>query len=190
MPNGGGGPGRSTAGPPAPDDSKPLPPAPAAPDRAAESVAPDTQPQSDLVLRKVQDMLDKGQITPEMEQSLGMSKEELNQFVKKFEKAPKADPGQGRDIEVKPGRGGPQLDPNRTLPDLNPSATVGTKQMRERGTMVQDTVRGNNEGMRIDIPRELRAGFDAYRGTLSKSKTLNPVRRPNAADSNPGSGTK
>jgi len=124
-----------------------------------------------------------------MEKELGMSKEELNQFVKKFEKAPKAEPGPGREIEAKPGK--PQaVDPNRKLPDLNPGTSVSARTIRDRGGMVQDDVRGNNEGIRFTPPPELRAGFDAYKNSLSRSKTLNPTRRPATSKSASGSGGK
>jgi hypothetical protein len=159
-----------------------LPHAESPPENAADTVAPENQSQSGLVLRKIQDMLRNGEITPAMEESLGMSKEELNQFVTKFQKAPKAEPGPGREIEVTPGKAAPTIDPKRSLPDLNPQASVSTKQMRDKGMVVQDNVRGNSEGMRIEPPSELKAGFNAYRSTLSKSKAVSPARRPPAAD--------
>jgi hypothetical protein len=120
-----------------------------------------------------------------MLKDLGMSsKEELNQFVEKFTKAPKAEPGAGREIEVKPGKA-QAIDPSRKLPDLNPNATVSTKTMRDRGAVVQDTVRGNNEGVRFVPPPELKEGFDAYRSSLSRSRAVNPTRRPEG----PGGGS-
>ena len=60
--------------------------------------------------------------------------------------------------------------------------------IRDRGSMVQDTVRGNIEGVRFVPPPELRAGFDAYSNSLSRSKALNPpARRPAASGAGAGS---
>jgi hypothetical protein len=116
-------------------------------------------------------LLKENKVTPELEKDLGMSKEQLDQFVKKFEKAPKTAAGGGREIDVKPGT--PQeIDPNRKLPELTTGATASTKQMRERGSFVQDTLRGNNEGVRFEPPPEYRAGFDAFKSSLLRSRAI------------------
>jgi hypothetical protein len=165
-------------GPGGPDDSKPTPPSATPNQDLADNVAPKNQPQSNLVIRELKDLIKDDKITPEMLKDMNMgSKEELNQFVEKFEKAPKSKPGPGREVEVKPGK--PQaVDPNRRLPELIPGSTVSTKMMRDKGAYVQDNVRGLNEGARLEPPPELRARIDAYRNSLSRSKTLNPTRRP------------
>jgi hypothetical protein len=150
-------------------------------------VAPKNQPQTELVLRKLQDLIKNDQVTPEMLKDAGMSKEELNQFVEKFSKAPKAEPGAGREIDVKPGK--PQtIAPDRKVPDLNPNAAVSAETIRQRGGVVQDTERNNNEGIRFVPPPELRARFNGFRNTLSRPRTGAPARK--AAPAAPGSGGK
>lgn len=186
--NGGGGHGQpgATGGPDSIQDETKESAHVGTPDENyADNVAPQNQPQGDLVLRKLRDLLDKNQVTPEVEKELGMSKEELNQFVKRYEKTPQTnEPGPAREIEAKPGQA-PGVDPNRTLPDLNPSATFNTQTLRERGAFVQDQVRGNNEGVRLEPPRALRSGYDAYLRSLSRTRS-NAARKPAGASADKG----
>lgn len=136
-----------------------------------DNVAPANQPQSDLVLRKLQDVIKNDQVTPEMLQDLGMSsKEELNQFVEKFGGAPKRPTGEGREIEVKPGQSKPVV-PDRPLPDLNPGSTISSQTVRDRGGVAQDDIRENNEGVRFEPPPELRAKFNAFRSSATRNRT-------------------
>ncbi len=154
-----------------------MPPAATPPENSSETVAPKNIPQSDLVLRQVKDLLRDNKVTPEMLDEMGFkSKGELEQFVDKFDKAPKAAPGEGREIEVKPGQ--PQATaPDTKLPDLNPRSRVSSKAGRDRGSLPQDNIRNNNEGVRFVPPPELRAGFEAFQSTLNRSKSLNPGAR-------------
>jgi hypothetical protein len=119
-----------------------------------------------------------------MLKDFGMSsKDELNQFVTKFDKAPKAAPGAGREIEVKPGKS-QAVNPSTKLPDLAPNHSVSSKVIRERGGISQDSLRGNNETTRFAVPKEFEPGFNAFKNSLNRSKTLNPSR---AAAAEPGS---
>ena len=122
---------------PSTEDKGELPPrseTPAA--NSDETVAPDV-PQTDLVLNKLEDLLKRNQVTPELEQATGMSRDEMEQFVKKMKKLDKAPAGPGREIKVKPGVDR-TFDPNRTLPDLNPNARLGNRTERARGSVAQD----------------------------------------------------
>ena len=188
-PAGGGG-GRNPAdagGPPPPDDSKPLPHAPTPPENGADNVAPKNQEKTGLTLRQVRDLLKNDQVTPELLNDLGMSKEELNQFVSKFEKAPKGEPGAGRDIEAKPGK--PQtVDPNRTLPDLNPATRIDSATVRDRGAIVDDNLRGNMEGARFVPPPEIRSRFEVYKKSLARPRGTSNRRAAEAPGRDAGSG--
>jgi hypothetical protein len=126
-------------------------------------------------------MLKNDQVPPELLKDMNMSsKEELEQFVKKFEKAPKAEPGAGREIEAKPGK--PQaVDPNRKLPELNPSARVNMSTLRQGRALGDDTVRGNIEGARFVPPPEIRSRFEAYRKSLSRPASSGRRGAPPAA---------
>ena len=168
-------------GPGGPDDSKPTPPSATPDENLADNVAPKNQPQSELVLRKLKDLIKNDKVTPEMLKDLGMnSKEELNQFVTKFDKAPKSTPGPGREIEVKPGK--PEaVDPNRQAPRPDPRARRSArKTIRDRGQLCPGQRPRQQRGDPRSPPPELRAGVDAYRNSLARSKTLNPTRRPAA----------
>ncbi|MBV8608736.1 MAG: hypothetical protein JO034_14900 [Singulisphaera sp.] len=174
-PYGGGGnrPG-PPGGPAAPDTSKPSPRAESRPVNSEETIAPDI-PQSDLVLRKLEDLLRSDQVTPKLEQETGMSREQMEQFVQKFKKAPKATPGPGREIKAKP-EPVRTFDPNRKLPDLNPNAKIGSRTIRDRNSFVQDQEHNNLQGPLFEAPSELRSKFDAYRSSLSRSKVATPTR--------------
>jgi len=176
-PNGGGRAAPGDAGAPmtpsAEDKSEPPPRAETPPANAAETVAPD-MPQTDLVLNKLEDLLKRNQVTPEIEKATGMTREEMEQFVTKFKKAPKAPPGPGREIKVKPGAD-QKFDPNRTLPDINPNARLGTRTDRTRGSVAQDQIRDNVQGARFEVPSELRPGFEAFKSSLSRSKSRKPA---------------
>jgi hypothetical protein len=155
---------------------------------SADTVAPSNQPQSELTLRQVRDMLKSDQVPDELLKETGMSKEELNQFVKKFEKAPKAEPGEGREIEAKPGK--PQaVDPNLKTTDLNPSTRVNSSTLREGRTVTEDSLRGNNEGARFVPPAEIRARYEAYRKSLARPSGRRGAASPaGGATGNEGSG--
>jgi hypothetical protein len=163
------------------ENAKPPTPSPASPPlNSADTVAPEgNMPQSDLVLRRLEELLKNNQVTPELEKESGMSREQMEQFVTKFKKAPKAAPGPGRQIQVKPGKDR-VFNPNRKLPDLGPNAHVGNRTGRGRGATVQDQIRDNTEGGRFEIPPELRSGFEAYKSSLSRSKS---AARPAASGS-------
>ncbi|MHC5542529.1 hypothetical protein ACYOEI_30255 [Singulisphaera rosea] len=152
----------------------PSPRAANPPANPGDTVAPDV-PQSNLVLRKLEEMLKNNEVTPQIEQDTGMSREQMEQFVKRFKKAPQAEPGPGREIKIKPGEER-KFDPNRKLPELGPNAPVSSRTIRGEGNAAGDDLRGNIEGTRLQVPPELKAGLEAYKSSLSRSKVLNPSR--------------
>lgn len=165
------------------NSTAPTEPAATPEQNSSETVAPQDQPKSDRVIGRLRDILKNDQVTPELLRDLNMgSKEELEQFVDKFTKAPQADPGSARDIKAAPGKA-QAIDPNRTLPDLTPGAEVSSQAVRNRGGVIQDTVRGNKEGVRFVPPPELRAGFEAYTNSLARPRTSGSGagRRPAAS---------
>lgn len=166
--------------PSADSEKKPSPNVPTPPLNADDTVAPNKE-QTNLVLRNLEQALKDQQKASQLEKETGMSREQMEQFVQKFKKAPKREAAPGREIKVKPTEAR-KLNPNRTLPDLNPSVRPSTTQIRNRGSFSQDNVRDNVEGTRFVVPMEIKTGFDAYRSSLSRSKTLNPSKTA------PGSG--
>ena len=186
---GGGGAGNpNQADTSRPDDSTPTEPVANREQTAGESVAPKNI-SPPLILRKVKDLLDKGEVTPDVEKAVGMNRTEMEQFVEKFEKAPTTPTREGKEFEfdpADPNAKGKEFDPNRTLPDLNPTATINTDTVRRRGGVVQDQERGLNEGIRFQPPAELRAGFEAYKKSKSKGRRLNATPRQSLNPSGAG----
>ena len=113
-----------------------------------------------------------------------MSRDQLEQFVRKLKGAPKAKAGQGQEIEVKRGQS-PKNTPAPNLPasDLAPLSSLGSGNVRKAGTVARDQIHDNFEAGRIVVPPELRARSDEYRNALSRSRTLNPVRTAPASGS-------
>lgn len=164
--------------------SKPGPHADEPPPDARETVAPKNAPQSEFVLNKLEDLLRKNQITPQLEKDMGMSKSQIEQFVEKYRPSKnKQEPRAAREITVKPGE-------NRTLkpselPGIDRSKTFSRGSRRDRGSLPQDTERGGNiEGTRGAPPREIKSRYEAYMQSLSRSKGAKPARP--AADSGAG----
>ncbi len=135
-------------------------------------MAPDSQPP--LVIQRLQDLLKDDKFTPDVEKKLGMSKEEAEQFVKKYEKREQPGPaGPGRTIDVKPEKE-KVIDPNRKAPKLNTNPTVSNRNQRQGGTILQDTMSGLSEGGKSAPPPELSKRFEAYKKSLSNSKVVAP----------------
>jgi hypothetical protein len=120
------------------------------------------------VLRKLHDLLRDEKAARQLEQDTGLSREQMEQFAKKFEKAPPRPAGEGRDIAVTPGQDR-VLDPGRTLPDPLPGQAVRTRNERGAGAVAPDQESGNRQGVRSIAPEEFRNKFDAYRKGISRS---------------------
>ena len=158
------------------DDSKPLPRS-ESPDQydPAGQVAPQQAAQTDLVLRKIRDLLDKGEMPKDLVEKSGMSRDEIEQFVRKFEKAKdEARPRDGKEVEIKPGKGRDVV-PGSQLPDLDPNARVGARTDRKANSLPQDNIRDNIQGLRSTAPPELRGGFERYTSNLTRGRKPAPV---------------
>ncbi|WP_435018888.1 hypothetical protein TA3x_000877 [Tundrisphaera sp. TA3] len=128
------------------------------------SIAPDSG--SPLVIRKIQDLIREDKFTPDLERQTGMTKEEAEQFVKKFTKREQAEPiGPGREIKVSPGQE-KVIDPNRKAPEFRTSATVSNRNDRSGSSLPQDDLTGNVQGRRSSPPPGLERHVKAYRQSL------------------------
>ena len=126
------------------------------------------------VIRKLQDLLKEEKFTPNVEKQLGMTKEEAEQFVKKFEKRPPTTPvAPGREIKVQPGQD-KVYDPNKKAPEFNTGAIESKKASRAGNSMIQDSISGLSEGGKSTPPPELSKKFEAYKKSLSNSKVVAP----------------
>jgi hypothetical protein len=151
-----------------------------APERDAageETVAPRNQPQSDLVLRTVRDLLDKQADTSDLEAATGMSRSEMEQFVKQYEKVKSAPAGEGREIEVQPGASGEDARASADLPGLG-NHSISTRAIKDRGNIPQDQIRDNQEGVRFAPPPEFRGKVEGYKNAVSRSRPSKPRTAP------------
>jgi hypothetical protein len=152
------------------DDTKPEPkPEPSPPENLDDTVAPG-QPQSDLVLNKLRDILDKNEVTPDLEKDMGMSRTEMEQFVKRFEKKQAEAAGAGRNIEIKRGDPSAGAKPSKDLTGIDRKTSFSTRTTRDANTMTKDQDRGNVEGIRFQVPPELRGKFEGYVKQVTRSK--------------------
>ncbi len=153
-------------------EDKTVPPSDASgqvPEKPGESVAPDS---GVLAIRKIQDLLKEDRVTPDVEKQLGMSKGEMEQFVKRYEKSarPKAPGRAGREIKVK-GETKPErvFDPNRKAPEALPNVAVSNKSQRQGSDLPTDTNGGLSEGADAPVPKALRGRFNAYKTSTGNS---------------------
>jgi hypothetical protein len=133
-------------------------------------VAPKDQPQSELFLRKLHDVLNDPASAKELEDATGVSRERVEQFAKKFPNMKSAPAGPGREINVKPGEQTP-AQPSPDLPGLDKSTRFTNKNVRERGTMPQDETHEHSEGIRFQPPPEWRGKMEDFKNRLAKVAT-------------------
>ena len=119
--------------------------------QGGDTVAPASQPQGDLFLRKLQDALHDDTKAKDLESATGYSRSQLEQFMKKYEKVASPPPGPGRNIEVKLGEK-PAAKPSANLPGINPAIPFSNVTKRGPGTAPQDDVRDNLETARLEPP--------------------------------------
>ena len=119
------------------DKSKPSPKGGTPSANSGETVAPDIA-QSELTLRKVEDLLRDNKVTPEDEARAGMSKEEMEQFVKKFRKPPQGRARQGPHDRRQAG-GEQDDDPPATEPSVQPRHIQLSERSRARDRWCKTT---------------------------------------------------
>lgn len=171
------GPGANRAEP-TKDETKPSPRAEEPEDQSGDTVAPEGQSQTDLVLRSVRDLLEKDAVTPELEKETGMTRAEMEQFVKKYERVKSGPAGPGREVQVKPGERGEDAKPAANLPGFNRQDRFSSKNLKDRGTMARDDVRNNLEGIRFAPPQEFRSKVEGYKSSLARSRSSSPRPAP------------
>jgi hypothetical protein len=129
-------------------------------------VAPEGQAQSELNLKKIHELLNDPAALKDLQQREGITKSDIEQFVRKYEKVAAPPPGPGREINVKPGEEKPVL-PAKDLPELGPH-TFSSRAKTDRGSMPQDDVANNVEDLRFRPPAELREKLTDYNNSLAK----------------------
>ena len=186
----GGGPaeGGASSGPESPKDesTKPVTTRADEPENpGGDTVAPKNQPQSDLFLRKLDEALQDDAKAKDLERDTGVSREQLEQFAKKYEKMKSAPAGPGRDIKVKPGEQTAAQQPSPNLPGLGSSVSFSTAARRKSGSAPQDQLRDNNEAIRLTPPAEFRGRLEGYKNKLMKVAAPTP-KRPAAPSTRKG----
>ena len=179
---GGAATGTGTANPnPPKDDSKPSPPAQEPENLGQDNLAPQGQPQSELNFGKLHEMLKDPASAKDLEERMGMTREQIEQLGAKFKKPKSTPAGPGRDIKVKPGEQTP-VSPAANLPAFDAKTRFSTKNMSKQGTMPQDDVHGNLEDVRFQPPPEYQGKWEAFKNRLSKvpapKRTVNPSPQP------------
>ncbi|MCY2934097.1 MAG: hypothetical protein NT172_08030 [Planctomycetota bacterium] len=182
-----------------PDQSTPSPRA-LEPDQPEpnDNLSPE-QKADQRLLKRLRDMVDKNEISKDLENATGLSREEINQFVRKFEppalEERKSAEGAGSS-EVKSAPGKETETRNVTLPSNLPGGKVTSRTGRGAGMVADDSQQGNLEGARSRIPSGLRSRFEAYQKGLSRTNsrgagtTNSGESRPtNKSGSEPGSGS-
>jgi hypothetical protein len=150
-------------------------------DQSAGTVAPTGQSQTDMVLRTIKDLIAKDAVTPELEKDTGMSRAQMEQFVRDYEKKKSAPAGPGRDIQVKPGTRDGADKPAANLQGINLKSRSSTRNRTDRDKMGRDDARNNIEGIRFTAPPEFRSKVEGYKSILSRSRTGAPrAARPAA----------
>jgi hypothetical protein len=125
-----------------------------------------------LVLRTLEDLLRSNQVGPELERDSGMSREQMEQVVTRFQRRRNAAPGQGRAVEVEPGDERAFHDEPASIPLER--GTVGSLATRLGANVVDDQQGDIVEGSRFVVPSELRSRFEAYKSSLSRSTATRP----------------
>jgi|GEM_PF-3949233 len=138
------------------------------PNTGPSPVAPDTT-KNPVNLRRLKEALSNPDELRQLERDTGLSRQALEQFVKRYEGAPQRQALPGGEIDAQATGPEPTFDPNRTVPGTGPGSTISTRTNRAGGTLPQDNVRGLSEGLRGNIPAALRDRVRAYRSSLSKS---------------------
>jgi hypothetical protein len=131
-------------------------------------VAPEGQAQSDLFLRKLDEALKDDTKAKDLEKDTGLTREQVEQFTRKYKKIKQAPAGPGRDITLKADeqKGAGQASAN--LPGLDASTPFSSQTRRAAGSAPQDTMHDNVEGARDQPPVELRGKWAGYKNTLMK----------------------
>ena len=124
-----------------------------------------------MVLRTVKDLLAKDAVTPDLEKETGMTREQMEQFVRKYENVKSAPAGPGREIAVKPGDRERTDHPSANLPGFGRQERYSTKSQKDRGQMVRDDVQNNLEGISFKPPPEFRSKFESYRTSLARTRS-------------------
>jgi hypothetical protein len=177
---------------PKPDDAQPSPRAVEPEDQSRDDLSPQQKADQRLINR-LRQMVDKNEITKDLEESTGLTREEIDQFVRKYEPPPKDErtraPADSTEITTKSS--GDDRERRVNLPGEVPSGQVISRTGRGSGMVKDDDVRGNLEGARSRIPSALRSRYEAYQKALSRSSggTGSPSTGAPAPSNSPRTGT-
>jgi hypothetical protein len=122
-----------------------------------------------LVIQEIQDLLRAGKSTKDLEAETGMTRQEMQDLVKKFEKVEKPAAEPSRDLKGDLGKD-KTIDKNRKFIDPIKANTVSGRAGRGPGTVAGDTLAGDAEGARSVAPPEYKSRWEAYRSSLAKTE--------------------
>ena len=99
-----------------------------------------------------------------------MTREQMEQLVKKYENVKTAPAGPGREIEVKPGQREPTDRPSANLPGFGRQERYSTKSQKDRGQTAYDDTKNNLEGISFKPPPEFRSKLEGYKSSLARGR--------------------
>ncbi len=157
-PQASGGDGESSGTTPkSPDQTNP---------RADDANLEYTQKATDLVLRRLQDQLDRRQVDPKLLDKLGWSADDLKRFVERWQRLKQA--AQGPAAEAQQARD----DLRRALRSLG----LRPDQVRRVGPTKTDRLGNLREGQQVPVPPDYEEQLRAYRKALSRVRDEEPSK--------------
>ena len=142
------------------------------PDQPGESNNLTPQQKADQrLLKRLREMVKRDEITKDLEEATGLSREEIDQFVRRYEPPAKDERTGSSDGpgEILTKQSGQDKERRVNLPANLPGGQVTSRTARNSGMVGDDTQQGNFEGARSRVPSALRARFEAYQKSLSRS---------------------
>ncbi len=142
------------------------------PANPGELPAPDSgRVEPELVLRKLQDILNRGDADQvrRLEDATNMSREELQQFARKFERPDLKAASEGQKLQGDLRRDA-TVAPRQGIGDRLKGSIIRGRGERGPGTTAQDTLSDQTQGLRTEAPPEIRSRMEAYQNSISRSR--------------------
>jgi hypothetical protein len=136
-------------------------------------------------VQNVKDALKDPAKAKQLEEDSGMTRDQIEQFVKRFEKPKQPAAGPGGEITAEQGKDR-TFDPNRSIADPIRQGVVSGRRERAAGSVAQDQISGQSQGTRVQPPAEWRTRFEAYQNTISGAAKP-PAAPATTKDSRPNS---
>lgn len=98
-----------------------------------------------------------------------MSRADMEQFVRKFDKPDAGDSGKGREVKGEV-RKDENLAPRKDVGERIKAPLITSRAERGTGAIAQDTNASQTQGLRTPAPTEIRSRWEAYQKSISRSR--------------------